>query len=177
MEDRLAEVATVVQRVSGAGCAPPPADPTADVATTADGAYAPAMARFLVKTEPSTYSFADLRRDKRTVWDGVSNPVALKHLATIRKGDTVIVYHTGDEKQAVGLAIAASDAYPDPKLKDPKRPVVDLAADKALPKPVSLAQVKADAALKGTELARLPRLSVMPFSEAEFQRLLRLAGA
>jgi len=134
------------------------------------------VARFLVKTEPSTYSFADLQRDKRTVWDGVSNPVALKHLATIRKGDTVVVYHTGDEKQAVGLAIAASDAYPDPKLKNPKRPVVDLAADRPLLEPVPLAKVKADAVLKSTELARLPRLSVMPFSEAQFQRLLRLAG-
>lgn len=135
------------------------------------------MARFLVKTEPSTYSFADLQRDKRTVWDGVSNPVALKHLVTIRKGDTVVVYHTGDEKQAVGLAVAASDAYPDPKLKDPKRPVVDLAADKLLPKPVSLAQVKADAMLKTSDLARLPRLSVMPLSEAQFKRLLQMASA
>jgi len=135
------------------------------------------MARFLVKTEPSTYSFADLVRDKRTVWDGVSNPVALKHLATIRKGDTVVVYHTGDEKQAIGLAIAVSDAYPDPKLKDPKRPVVDLAADRPLPEPVTLARVKADAVLKATDLARLPRLSVMPFTEAQFKRLLRLAGA
>lgn len=135
------------------------------------------MARFLVKTEPSTYSFADLQRDKRTVWDGVSNPVALKHLATIRKGDTVVVYHTGDEKQAVGLAVAASDAYPDPKLKDPKRPVADLAVDKPLPKPVTLAQVKADALLKTSDLARLPRLSVMPLSEAQFKRLLQMAGA
>jgi predicted RNA-binding protein with PUA-like domain len=135
------------------------------------------MARFLVKTEPSTYSFANLQRDRRTVWDGVSNPVALKHLATIRKGDTVVVYHTGDEKQAVGLAIAVSDAYPDPKLKDPKRPVVDLAPDRPLPEPVPLARVKADAVLKVTDLARLPRLSVMPFTEAQFQRLLRLAGA
>jgi len=135
------------------------------------------MARFLVKTEPSTYSFASLQRDRRTVWDGVSNPLALKHLATIRKGDTVVVYHTGDEKQAVGLAVAASDAYPDPKLGDPKRPVVDLAADKPLPKPVTLAQVKADAMLKTSDLARLPRLSVMPFSEAQFKRLLQMAGA
>ena len=134
------------------------------------------MARFLVKTEPSTYSYADLVRDKRTVWDGVSNPVALKHLATIRKGDTVVVYHTGDEKQAVGLAVAVSDAYPDPKLKDPKRPVVDLAPERSLPKPVTLAQAKADAVLKTNDLARLPRLSVIPFSEAQFQRLLRLAG-
>ena len=135
------------------------------------------MARFLVKTEPSTYSYVDLVRDKRTVWDGVSNPVALKHLATIRKGDTVVVYHTGDEKQAVGLATAASDAYPDPKLKDPKRPVVDLQPARTLPKPVTLAQAKADAVLKVTDLARLPRLSVMPFTETQLQRLLRLAGA
>ncbi len=89
----------------------------------------------------------------------------------------MVVYHTGGEKQAVGLALAASDAYPDPKLKDPKRPVVDLAADRPLPKPVTLAQVKADPALKTTELARLPRLSVMPFSEAQYQRLMKLAGA
>lgn len=133
------------------------------------------MARFLVKTEPSTYSFADLQKDKRTVWDGVSNPVALKHLATIKKGDTVIVYHTGDEKQCVGLAEAVSDPYPDPKLNDPKRPVIDLAPDRALPTPVTLAQVKADAVLRITPLARLPRLSVMPFSEAEFKRLMGLA--
>jgi predicted RNA-binding protein with PUA-like domain len=135
------------------------------------------MARFLVKTEPSTYSFAHLQRDKRTVWDGISNPVALRNLATVKKGDTVIVYHTGDEKQAVGLAVAASDAYPDPKLKDPKRLVVDLTADRPLPKPVTLAQVKTDAVLKTNDLARLPRLSVIPFSETQYQRLLRLADA
>jgi len=135
------------------------------------------MARFLVKTEPSTYSFANLQRDKRTVWDGVRNPVALRNLATIKKGDTVVVYHTGEEKQAVGLAVAASDAYKDPKIADPKMMVVDLSADRTLPKPVTLAQVKADATLKSTELARLPRLSVMPFSEAQYQRLLKLAGA
>ncbi|HUK64805.1 MAG TPA: EVE domain-containing protein [Dongiaceae bacterium] len=135
------------------------------------------MARFLVKTEPSTYSFAQLQRDRRTVWDGISNPVALKHLATVKKGDTVIVYHTGDEKQAVGLAVAASDAYPDPKLGDPKRLVIDLAADRPLAKPVTLAQVKGDSVLRTTDLARLPRLSVIPFSETQFQRLMRLAGA
>jgi len=135
------------------------------------------MATFLVKTEPSTYSFADLVRDKRAVWDGVSNPVALKHMATIRKGDTVVVYHTGDEKQAVGLAIANSDPYPDPKLDDPRRTVFDLKPDHPLPKPVTLAQVKADPVLKTSELARLPRLSVMPLTDAQFQKLLRLAGA
>jgi predicted RNA-binding protein with PUA-like domain len=135
------------------------------------------MACFLVKTEPSTYSFSDLQRDRRTVWDGIRNPVALKHLATVQKGDTVIVYHTGDEKQAVGLAVAASAAYPDPKLSDPKRLVIDLEAKRALPKPVTLAQVKADPMLKANDLARLPRLSVVPFTEAQLERLLKLAGA
>jgi len=135
------------------------------------------MAAFLVKTEPTTYSFADLIREQRAVWDGVSNPVALRHLASIRKGDTVVVYHTGDEKQAVGLALAISDPYPDPKLGDAKRLVIDLEPDRPLPRPVTLAQVKADPVLKATELARLPRLSVMPFTAPQYQKLLRLAGA
>ncbi len=135
------------------------------------------MATFLFKSEPSTYSYADLVRDKRAVWDGVSNPVALKHLGSVRRGDVVVIYHTGDEKQAVGLAVAASDPYPDPKLGDPKRLVVDLRPDRALPKPVTLATVKADPVLMTTELARLPRLSVMPFSAAHFKQLLKLAGA
>jgi predicted RNA-binding protein with PUA-like domain len=134
------------------------------------------MAIHLVKTEPSTYAFADLQRERRAVWDGVSNPVALRNLAAIRKGDTVVVYHTGDEKQAVGLAKAASDPYPDPKLNDPKRIVIDLAPDRALDAPVTLAAVKSDAVLKGHALARQPRLSVMPFTASEFERLLRLAG-
>lgn len=135
------------------------------------------MPFFLFKTEPSIYSYADLARDKRAVWDGVSNPVALRHLAAIRKGDTLVIYHTGAEKQAVGLAIAASDPYPDPKLSDAKRWVVDLKPVRILPRPVTLATVKADPVLRTTELARLPRLSVMPFSNAHFERLLELAGA
>ena len=111
------------------------------------------------------------------MWDGISNPVALRHLASIRKGDSVVIYHTGDAKQAVGLAVATSEPYPDPKLKDPKRLVVDLAPKQALPKPVTLAQAKQDPVLKTNDLARLPRLSVIPFTEAQFQRLLKLAGA
>jgi predicted RNA-binding protein with PUA-like domain len=133
------------------------------------------MAVFLVKTEPSTYSLDDLRRDRKTVWDGVSNPVALRYLASMKSGDTVVVYHTGDEKQAVGLARAASDPYPDPKLQDPKRPVADLEFDRALSRPVTLAEVKADPVLKTSELARLPRLSVMPLTDAQFRKLLALA--
>ena len=135
------------------------------------------MARFLFKTEPSSYSFADLQREGRAVWDGISNPVALRHLASIRKGDSVVIYHTGDAKQAVGLAVTTSEPYPDPKLKDPKRLVVDLAPKQALPKPVTLAQAKQDSVLKTNDLARLPRLSVISFTEAQFQRLLKLAGA
>ena len=131
---------------------------------------------WLVKTEPGTYSYDDLEREGRAVWDGVTNPAAVKNLGAMAVGDRVFVYHTGDEKQAVGLARAVSDAYPDPKLKNPKRPVVDLTPDRALPKPVTLAQVKTDAVLKANDLARLPRLSVIPFTEAQFQKLIRLAG-
>ena len=134
------------------------------------------MAHFLFKTEPSSYSFADLKRERRAVWDGISNPVALRLLATLRKGDSVVIYHTGDEKQAVGLAVATSDPYPDPKLKDPKRLVVDIEAKQPLPRAVTLAQAKADPVLKSNDLARLPRLSVIPFTEAQIQRLLKLAG-
>ena len=87
----------------------------------------------------------------------------------------MVVYHTGDQKQVVGLAVAASSAYPDPKLDDPKRLVIDLEARQPLAVPVTLAQVKADPVLKSWELARLPRLSVMPISDAQFERLMRLA--
>jgi predicted RNA-binding protein with PUA-like domain len=134
------------------------------------------VAHFLVKTEPSTYSFADLVRDRRTVWDGVTAPPALKHMSTIRKGDVVVVYHTGDEKRAIGLAKAASNAYADPKVGDPKRWVFDIAADRPLPQAVTLAQVKADPVLGTSELACLPRLSVMPLTDAQYARLLKLAG-
>ena len=134
------------------------------------------MAYFLFKTEPSSYSFADLKRERRAVWDGISNPLALRNLATLRKGDSVVIYHTGDEKQAVGLAIATSDPYPDPKLKDPKRLVVEIEAKQPLPRAVTLTQVKADPVLKNNDLARLPRLSVIPFTESQIQRLLKLAG-
>lgn len=134
------------------------------------------MAVFLFKTEPTSYSFDDLARDKTTVWDGVSNALALKHLREIRKGDTVAIYHTGDEKQVVGLATAASDPFPDPKQKDPKRVVIRLKAGRALPFPVPLATFRTDAALKSADLVRLPRLSVMPLTDAHYRRLLERAG-
>lgn len=134
------------------------------------------MANFLVKTEPSTYSFANLVRDKRTTWDGVKNPVALKHMKTIRKGDTIVVYHTGDEKSAVGLATAASDAYADPKDRTGKLTVFDLAAGTALAQPVPLSVFKTDAALKTVDIVRQPRLAVAPLTAAQLARILKLAG-
>jgi predicted RNA-binding protein with PUA-like domain len=132
---------------------------------------------FLFKTEPSTYSYQDLARDKRAVWDGVSNPLALKHLRSVRKGDRVVVYHTGDERAAVGVAVATSGPYPDPKLGDPKRVVVDLAPERELGEPVPLSAFRTDAVLKSSDLPRLPRLSVMPLTDAQLQRVLKLAGA
>jgi predicted RNA-binding protein with PUA-like domain len=125
--------------------------------------------RWLFKTEPSAYSFAQLQKDQRTVWDGVKNNLALKHLSAIKKGDAIVIYHTGDEKAVVGLARAASGAYPDPGKKDPKLLVVDIEADKALPRPVTLAEIKADPKLKSFDLVRLPRLSVMPVSDEQWK--------
>jgi predicted RNA-binding protein with PUA-like domain len=134
------------------------------------------MSAFLFKTEPGTYSFDDLVRDKTTTWDGVSNPVALKHLGQVKKGDTIAIYHTGDEKQVVGLATAASDPFPDPKQDNPKRLVVKLKAEKALPFAVPLSAFRADDILATTELVRLPRLSIVPLTKAHFTRLLERAG-
>ena len=131
---------------------------------------------WLLKTEPGTYSFADLTRDKRTTWDGVSNPVALKNLRAMTKGDEAFVYHTGDEKSVVGVARIASDPYPDPKQHDDRLVVVDLVPLRALPKPVSLATIKADKRFAGFALVRISRLSVMPVSPAEWKAILALAG-
>ena len=131
--------------------------------------------RWLLKTEPSAYSFAQLQRDTRTVWDGVKNPLALKNLSQVRKGDQLFIYHTGDEKAVVGIATAASAAYADPKKTDPKLLVIDLAPVAPLPRPVTLAEIKANPKFKGWELVRLPRLSVMPVSAEHWQEVERLA--
>jgi predicted RNA-binding protein with PUA-like domain len=129
----------------------------------------------LLKTEPSAYSFDQLERDRRTTWDGVKNAVALKHLRAITRGDRLLVYHTGDEKAVIGLAEAVSDAYPDPKVKGARAVVIDLEARKRLPRPVTLAELKAIPALATFPLVRLPRLSVMPVSAAEWREIERLA--
>jgi predicted RNA-binding protein with PUA-like domain len=135
------------------------------------------VASFLFKTEPTEYSFADLARDRRTTWSGISNNTALMHLRTVKAGDSIVLYHTGKEKQAVGLAVAAGAPYPDPKLGDPKRVVVDIEAVRAFPKPVALAVFRADRVLKTTELVRITRLSVMPLTAAHFNQILKLAGS
>jgi len=134
-------------------------------------------ARWLVKTEPSAYSFEQLVRDRRTVWDGIRNAAALKHLARIRAGDRVLVYHTGSEKAVVGTAVAEAAAYSDPRGNDPRRLVIALRAGPPLPRPVSLATIKANPKLADWDLVRLPRLSVMPVSAAQWAELDRLARA
>lgn len=125
--------------------------------------------RWLFKTEPSAYSFQQLERDKRTVWDGVKNNLALKHLSGIKKGDEIIIYHTGEEKAAVGVARALSDAYPDPGRKEPRLLVVEIEPVKTLSRPVTLAEMKANAKLKNFDLVRLPRLSVMPVGDEQWK--------
>ena len=132
---------------------------------------------WIVKTEPSTYSFDDLARQKTAVWDGVKNNLALKHLRQMKPGDRVLVYHTGDEKAVVGMAEVVSEPYPDPKQKDAKLTVVDLRPVGRLPRPVPLAQIKQDRAFADLGLVRMGRLSVMPASAAQHQRLVTIGGA
>jgi predicted RNA-binding protein with PUA-like domain len=126
---------------------------------------------WLLKTEPSTYSWDDLVRAKTAVWDGVSNPVALRNLAAMKPGDDALIYHTGNEKAVVGLARVTKAAYPDPQAKDPKLLVVELAAVKPLAKQVTLAEIKADKRFQDSALVRQGRLSVVSLSEEQFRRL------
>jgi predicted RNA-binding protein with PUA-like domain len=126
---------------------------------------------WLFKEEPTHYSFDALAKDKQTTWSGVKNPLAQKHLRAVKKGDRILYYHTGDVKAIVGVAKALGDAYPDPEDSSGKRVVVDIAAVNTLPRPVTLAAIKADAAFKDFALVRMSRLSVMPVSDAEWKRI------
>ena len=125
--------------------------------------------RWLFKTEPSVYSYEQLVKDKKTMWDGVANNLALKNLRDIQKDDLIFIYHTGDEKQAVGIARALGGAYADPSKKDPKLLVVDIEPVKALAKPVTLAQVKAHKKLANFDLVRNSRLSIMKVSDEQWE--------
>jgi predicted RNA-binding protein with PUA-like domain len=133
------------------------------------------MAYWLLKTEPTVYSFADLEKDKKAVWDGVSNNLALKHIRSMRKGDLAFVYHTGDEKALAGIAEVVSDPFADPKQKDSRLAVVEVKPKEKLRRSVSLSEIKAQSQLKDFELVRLPRLSVMPVSELVWKYLLEMA--
>jgi len=133
-------------------------------------------AKWLLKSDPEHYSFSDLERDGKTVWDGVSNNLALKNLRNVRRGDLVLVYHTGKERAAVGLAEAASDPYPDPQQKAARLVVIDLRAKGKLARPVSLEEIRKSSALKNFDLVRLPRLSVMPVSDNQWTTILAMAG-
>jgi predicted RNA-binding protein with PUA-like domain len=130
---------------------------------------------WLMKEEPTHYSFDDLVRDGRTSWTGVKNPLAQKHLRAVAKGDRIFFYHTGNEKAVVGIARAAGAAYPDPADKAGKLYAVDVEPVKKLKQPVTLAAIKADRAFASFPLVRLPRLSVMPVSEAEWKRIEAMA--
>jgi predicted RNA-binding protein with PUA-like domain len=133
------------------------------------------MPHWLVKTEPETYSFAQLQMDKHTVWNGVKNPTALIHLRTMKAGDQVLFYHTGSEKAAVGIAKITKAPYPDPTANDPRLVVVDLAPVQPLKHPVPLATIKADPRFAGWDLIRIPRLSVMPVTDAQWKAIMELA--
>lgn len=131
-------------------------------------------AHWLLKTEPSTYGFADLRREGVTRWDGITNNAALLHLRSARRGDRVVVYHTGNEKAAVGLATVVREAYPDPAAADPKQLVVDVRVGDGLSHPVPLARLRSDKAFAGSPLLTQPRLSFLPLTDPQFQRILEL---
>ena len=133
------------------------------------------MQRFLLKTEPTVYSYDDLVRDRKTVWDGVSNFAALKHIRSMKKGDIAFVYHTGNEKQVVGIAKIVSDPFPDPKAKDKKLVVFELQPSERLKNPVTLASVKARKEFKNFSLVRIPRLSVMPVSADEWEMIVAMS--
>jgi predicted RNA-binding protein with PUA-like domain len=131
--------------------------------------------KWLFKEEPSSYSFENFAKEGGTVWAGVRNPLAQKHLRSVKKGDSIFYYHTGNEKSVVGIAKATSDAYPDPKDKMGKAVVVDVAPERSLPRPVTLAEIKASKAFASFPLTRLPRLSVMPVTDAEWKEIERLS--
>src|SRR5438045_7587203 len=132
---------------------------------------------WLFKEEPTHYGFDALIKDGKTVWSGVKNPLAQKHLRSVKKGDRIFYYHTGDEKAIVGVAKALGDAYPDPDDGDGKAAVVDVAAVKKLARPVTLKEIKADPSFRSFPLVRISRLSVMPVTDDEWERISKMAAA
>jgi predicted RNA-binding protein with PUA-like domain len=134
------------------------------------------MASWLFKEEPEHYSFADLERDGTTLWDGVSNNLARQHLRRVRRGDRVFFYHTGKEKAVVGQMRVTGDPRPDPAGDDPKAVVVEVKPVRRLSRPVPLSRIKEDPLLADWDLVRLPRLSVVPVTDAQWGRVEELAA-
>lgn len=134
------------------------------------------MAHWLVKTEPETFSFADLVRDGRTKWDGVRNYLARNHLRAMREGDVVLVYHSVSDKAVVGIARVSGPPAPDTSAPEGDWTYVPMVPERPLTTPVSLAVLKADPALAGLALLKQARLSVMPVTPAEYVRILELGG-
>jgi predicted RNA-binding protein with PUA-like domain len=135
------------------------------------------VAKWLLKTEPDCYSWDDLVRDKKTVWEGVSNALALKHIRSMKKGDIALIYHTGEERRTIGIADIASAPYADPKADDEKMAVVEIRPKRKLPRAVTLDEIKADPAFAGWDLLRNSRLSVVPVPEKMWQKIEELARA
>lgn len=133
-------------------------------------------AYWLLKSEPGEYSYDDLERDGRAVWDGVANNLALKHMRQVAPGDLAFFYHTGRERAIVAIARVESEAYPDPERDDDRLVVFDLAPEKRLKRPVTLDEIKARDEFEDWELVRIPRLSVMPVPENLWSRVLEMAG-
>ncbi len=121
---------------------------------------------YLLKTEPTVYSFADLQREKQTIWDGVTNPVAVRNLRGMKPGDALVIYHTGDEKRAVGTAAVVSIDD-----KDPKTPLVKIKVGDAIPSPLTLADMKAEKLFADSPIVRQGRLSVVPLSDAQYKKI------
>lgn len=135
------------------------------------------MSYWLLKTEPDCYAWDDLARDGKTVWDGVTNALALKHIRTMKKGDLALIYHTGGERQAIGIAEVTRAPYADPNADDERQVVIDLKPKRKLRRPVTLDEIKADPAFAGWDLLRISRLSVVPIPAPMWERLEELATA
>ena len=131
---------------------------------------------WILKSEPSVYDFADLERERRTVWDGVTNALALQHIRSMAANDRALIYHSNEGKALVGLARVVSPPYADPQADDPRRAVVDVEFDRWLPRRVPLAEIKADPAFADLGLVRMSRLSVIPVPEGQWGKLLAMAG-
>jgi predicted RNA-binding protein with PUA-like domain len=134
------------------------------------------VAYWILKTDADVYPFDQLERERRAVWDGVTNALALKHLRSMAPGDGALIYHSNVGKELVGLARVMSAPYPDPKRNDPRLVVVELEADRPLPRRVPLADIKADPAFAELPLVRMSRLSVIPVPPEQWKKLLSMAG-